>query len=100
MSDRGGSTMIEVTLAFLLGGVVGAGIALLYAPAAGEETRQKLKETTDRLRGQIRDKTEGMGGYVEEGVQKVKEFIDEKKADITAAYESGKEAYRREKAKL
>ncbi|HBO84393.1 MAG: hypothetical protein A2073_07815 [Deltaproteobacteria bacterium GWC2_42_11] len=100
MSDRGGSTTLEVTLALLLGGLVGAGIALLYAPATGEETRRKLKETTDRLRDQIREKTEGMGGYVEEGIHKVKEFVEEKKADITAAYESGKEAYRKEKTRL
>jgi gas vesicle protein len=30
--------------AFLLGAVAGAAIALLYAPAAGEETRRKLAE--------------------------------------------------------
>lgn len=33
-----------VFTAFLLGAVAGAAIALLYAPAAGEETRRKLAE--------------------------------------------------------
>ena len=34
----------EVMLAFLLGAVAGAAVALLYAPASGEETREFLSE--------------------------------------------------------
>ena len=29
---------------FLLGGLIGAGLALLYAPLSGEETRKRIKE--------------------------------------------------------
>lgn len=35
---------------FMFGAVVGAGIALLLAPATGEETRRRLKETAGKLR--------------------------------------------------
>ena len=34
----------SVFLSFLLGGLVGAGFALLLAPQSGRETRQKIKE--------------------------------------------------------
>lgn len=34
---------------FLLGAVVGAGLALLLAPATGGETRKKLGETARRI---------------------------------------------------
>lgn len=35
--------------AFLLGGMVGATIGLLYAPRSGEETRQLLKDESDEM---------------------------------------------------
>jgi gas vesicle protein len=35
---------VEVGVAFLLGAALGAGIALLFAPASGRETRRKLAE--------------------------------------------------------
>ncbi|MBI5894445.1 MAG: YtxH domain-containing protein [Deltaproteobacteria bacterium] len=100
MSENKGSTTLEVTLALLLGGVIGAGIALLYAPQTGEETRKKLKETADKLRDQFKEKGDTVSEYASEGVQKVRQFVEEKKADVTAAYEAGKEAFKKEKARL
>jgi gas vesicle protein len=38
--DSGGGVMA----AFVLGALAGAAVALLYAPAAGEETRRKVAE--------------------------------------------------------
>lgn len=100
MSENRGSTTIEVTLALLLGGLIGAGLALLYAPQTGEETRKRLKETADKLKEQFKEKGGTINEYAAEGVQKVREFVEEKKADVTAAYEAGKEAFKREKARL
>ena len=37
----------SIFLSFLLGGLVGAGFALLLAPQSGRETRQKIREFTD-----------------------------------------------------
>ena len=34
---------IELTFSFLLGGVVGATVALLFAPASGEQTRRRIQ---------------------------------------------------------
>lgn len=31
-------------MAFFVGGIIGAGAAILFAPASGKETRRKLKE--------------------------------------------------------
>ena len=48
--SSGGSVM----LAFMLGAMAGAAVALLFAPAAGEETReylgQRAREGRDRAR--------------------------------------------------
>ena len=43
---RGGS----VAAAFLVGAILGAGVALLFAPATGADTRRKLGNTANRLR--------------------------------------------------
>jgi gas vesicle protein len=42
MSNNTGSG--SVLVAFVLGAMAGAAVALLYAPATGEETRRKLAE--------------------------------------------------------
>lgn len=39
-----------VLLAFLAGAAVGAAVALLYAPAPGEETRRRGREALNRQR--------------------------------------------------
>ncbi len=45
MSDREGGWTL---LTFVAGVVVGAAMALMLAPAPGEETRRKLKEAAER----------------------------------------------------
>ena len=49
MSDSNGSSSI---LAFLLGGVIGAGAAMLYTPRTGRENREELGRALERLKGQ------------------------------------------------
>lgn len=41
---------------FMLGALVGASVALLFAPAAGNDTRRKLGETAKRLGSAARDR--------------------------------------------
>ena len=41
---------------FMLGAIVGAGVALLFAPATGNDTRRKLGETAKRLGSAARDR--------------------------------------------
>jgi gas vesicle protein len=45
MADNSSSAG-SVVLAFALGAVAGAAIALLYAPASGEETRKRIADKT------------------------------------------------------
>jgi len=44
MKDERGAGAGTVLLAFLVGAAAGAAVALLYAPAAGRETRERLSE--------------------------------------------------------
>jgi gas vesicle protein len=55
MADNNGAGTGTVLLAFLVGAIAGAAVALLYAPASGRETREYL---SDRAREGARKATE------------------------------------------
>ncbi len=86
-----------VLLSFFIGGIIGAGVALLTAPKTGEETRKIIRDFAE----DAKDKAEEYVGHVKEKasgfVDKGKELIDKEKNIITKAVEAGKEAYEREK---
>ena len=99
MNDNDGFSASSVFLAFILGGIVGAGIALLMAPQSGQETREKIKDFADDIRHKAADYTGQMKDRGTSTVENAKEFIEEKKSILTSAIEAGKEAYEREKEK-
>ena len=70
--------------AFLLGAIVGAGAALFFAPASGEETRRKVGETARRLGGNATDK-----------FNEVKENVSSRVGDVKSAVGAGRDAYSR-----
>lgn len=90
----------SVFLSFLLGGLVGAGAALLLAPKSGRETRQRIMELTDEVKVKAEDYVEQARGKVSTAVEKGKGFVQEQKSIITSAVEAGKEAYEKEKERL
>ena len=53
-------------LAALLAGTIGAGLALLFAPRSGRETREKMRERADDIKLQA-----------EEGVTAVRDSLDQ-----------------------
>ena len=55
MADNSGAGAGTILLAFLVGAVAGAAVALLYAPASGRETREYLG---DKAREGARKATE------------------------------------------
>ena len=53
MSERQGGSVVT---GLLIGTAIGAGLALLLAPASGVETRRRLGETTKQLKDGAQDK--------------------------------------------
>lgn len=92
---RGGTV-----LAFLVGGVVGAGIALLYAPNSGAETRKKMKEGLGDATDWARDKYDDARQTLTDTTGKVRQMVDEKREDLKTAVDAGKEAFLRGKERL
>jgi gas vesicle protein len=87
-------------LSFLLGGLVGAGVALLLAPKSGRETRQRIRDLADDVKAKAEDYVEQAKGQVSTAVDKGKDFVQDQKSIITSAVEAGKEAYEKEKERL
>lgn len=67
---------------FMAGAVVGAAIALLMAPASGEETRRRLGESARRVRDEAKNR-----------VGHVRETISELREDAKSAIEQGRETF-------
>lgn len=80
--------VVNCLAAFAVGALAGAAIALLYAPRTGRETRELIAQKTRELK----DKA---GDALDEG----KELLLNKKAELLAAVEAGKQAMREEHAK-
>jgi gas vesicle protein len=108
--SRDDGHFLEVSFAFLLGSLVGATIALLYAPASGEETRKRIREASDEAHGnikdsygKIRDKAEievsRLKNRAGDGIREAKTFFDQKRAKVRDAYEQGQRAFQEEKDK-
>ncbi len=89
----------EKAMFFLLGGFIGAAVALLLAPRSGEETRrliaQKTREGADYIANRTRDVSEKTSGLIDRG----KELLQQQRDQLAAALEAGKQAYREEKDK-
>jgi gas vesicle protein len=103
--DRGESSA-SVFLAFILGGLTGAALALLYAPRSGQETRDLLaekyregearaREAKERAVAKGREALDEASGYLD----KQKQTIDQRKERFVAAVEAGRQAYKEEKQK-
>ncbi|MFQ5738143.1 MAG: YtxH domain-containing protein [Acidobacteriota bacterium] len=114
---------------FLAGGLVGAVVALLFAPRSGEQTRdilgskakegagriaRKTEEGKEALRGTatwlaektregtdtITEKSREMADVVSEGFDKSRGTLARQKDQLAKAVEAGKQAYHEEREKL
>ena len=99
-NEEGGHSAGSLILAFFVGGLVGAGVALLLAPLPGKEAREKIKKLTEDAKEKAGQYAEEVKGKVTATVEKGKEVVGEKKSLVTAAIEAGKEAYQKEKERV
>lgn len=77
--DSGAGTVV---VAFVLGAITGAAVALLMAPATGEETRRAIAE-------KAREGREKAGEAARQG----RELWNRQRDTLNTAFERGREAY-------
>ncbi|MEW6544103.1 MAG: YtxH domain-containing protein [Nitrospirota bacterium] len=100
MGDDRGFSPGAVGLAFLTGALVGAAVALLFAPQAGRETREQLRGYARRAEENLQELAGQAGEAFDRAVDKGREFVQQKKSVLTEAFEAGREAMRRERDRL
>jgi gas vesicle protein len=88
MSNQDCSGATGIFVAFLIGAVTGAAVALLFAPAAGRETREFLAERAKEGREKAA-----------ETAKKTRELLAEQRDTISTAIDRGKAAYREAREK-
>lgn len=67
---------------FLLGALLGAGAALLLAPASGEETRRRLSRQARRVRAHTEDLMDEFGERVRHGATRVRDEVEDRVDDL------------------
>ena len=80
MSDRENNVMVGA-LMLIAGGVLGAGIALLYAPQSGEKTRKELTRYAKRARRRTQDAVDAVEDFSEQVVG-MAETVGERATEI------------------
>ena len=95
----------------LVGVLIGAGVALLFAPRSGAETRRDIRRrarsATNRVKGaaegvthQVVDTFESARNRVEEQIESARIAIETKKQQVARAMEAGREAANEARADL
>ena len=84
-NEESGRSTGSIILAFFIGGLVGAGVALLLAPQPGEETKQKIKELAEEAKKKATQYAEEVKSKVTSTVEKGKGLVEEKKSLIKTA---------------
>jgi gas vesicle protein len=91
------------TGSFLLGLALGAGVALLFAPRSGQETRRELNRRAYRVRDaaqgmaedltdSVRDRFHEARAQVEERIDSARHAVEVKRQQVTQAVQAGRAA--------
>ena len=97
--------------AFLLGGLLGAGFALLYAPKSGRQTRKDISKTARRIKKEtvhlvedaidsVNDFTGDMKDKVSDLIDRGKELSDDAKKEIVRNLDHGQKVIEKQKKRI
>jgi len=107
--DRDTST--KIGMAFIIGGILGAGIALLYAPQSGKKTRRDIQRSAKKLKNagvelfdetihKVSDVVEDVKDRAEELIYQGKDITDDVRKDLASRLDSIQKLVEKQKKKL
>jgi gas vesicle protein len=107
MTEERNTGTSGIILSFILGGLTGAALAILFAPRSGKETRELLgekfregaekgRQIKDRIGAKAREVIEDATDYVE----RQREVLERRKDRLAAAVDAGRQTFREEKEKM
>jgi len=85
---------------FLLGALVGAGVALLFAPRSGRELRDGIADGARRLKDSAEDKVRGVQDAVNDTLESVRRQVSDRVDAARDALDAGREAARESRAEM
>jgi gas vesicle protein len=90
---RGTMSTTDFLCGFLAGATVGIAGTILFAPASGRETRQRIRDTANSGAQAVRDRATNLkqqaSGVLDSGSQ----LVDRAKQEVTDAVNAGKQAF-------
>jgi gas vesicle protein len=110
MSEKNNNAMVGALL-LVAGGIIGAGVALLFAPQSGEKTRRelaryakrtkhKVEDMVDEFAGNVSDMVESVGEKATDILDKGKDLAYDAKRGLVKAIEEGQEKLEKQRARL
>jgi len=79
---------------FLIGGLVGGALGILFAPKSGRELRQDIRGKSEDLYEKAKGKYEETVTKVEDVMKQAKESLADKKVRLGKGIEAGVSAYK------
>lgn len=110
MADRDNSAMVGA-LMLVAGGIIGAGVALLFAPQSGQKTRKDItryaKKVGRKAEGVVEDFADTVSDMVETVSEKAEDILEkgkdmayEAKKELVKVIEDGQEKLEKQRVKL
>ena len=93
--ERGGSVG-----SFLLGALMGAGLALLFAPQSGAETQEEIRTQARKLKAQAEARVRAVQEELENRLEEARGGVQNQIDGVRSAVDSGRQAAREARADL
>lgn len=87
--ERGGGGQLG---SFVVGALIGAGLALLFAPQTGTETQEEIKQRARKLRDGAQERVREAQKQLEERLEMAREGVQTRLDEVKGAVDAGRKA--------